>query len=557
MRITDFQGFTVLFAQSITYNALGLRESEAWQYADSTQVITRYVYDGERLIERRVNVLGDNPQAWTFAYQYDPDGNIASITETTTETTCATLFYDGAGRLLRIDAPETQTNLLYDAYGRLIRMNDTRLSYQGADESPYALLVNNAPVYFGAVEGQPVQFQVGRGGDVTWMINDGRSRALLPYEADTDPSSNVWLFDALGRYVPIVTPAFENPCNLNGAPPNLTENLAVQPLTDGALWLANAGFYIQNGRAYEMETGVYVQRAPYMDALGNIYEAGEANIAPFPVTETSATSNGLRLLRDAMVAGDLNRSLSATSILSAYVPQIDGHESALALDFARARQPLSDTLTDLLALPNWLATQYNLPSAYRDEDGYLRLPVQDAPAQGGYAGEFIMPFNAQMPRWDALVMTAIQPTQSVLARLMDDLRPVTAISSYQPMTHTPLLVQSWQVTDNEPVSTAGDVLAWLPTPLRNPEQGAFALDFADGLANIHSQSDAEWISDVLKDHLPALPALPPINLADWRAELFRDDVFNPASDYGDVLPALPNLPAFRWGVNEDWLGVGR
>jgi hypothetical protein len=333
--------------------------------------------------------------------------------------------------------------------------------------------------------------------------------------------------------------------------------LNIQPLTDGALWLADAGFYIQNGRAYETETGVYVQRAPYMDALGNTYEAGEANVAPFPVTETSATGAGLRLLRDALVAGNLNTTLSADAIVSAYVPQIDGHESALALAYTEARQPLADSLTHLLALPDWLATQYNLPSAYRDEDGYLRLPVQDAPAQGGYGGEYVLPFAGELPRWDSLMMTAIQPTQTVLARLMDDLRPITPISSYQPPTHTPLLVQSWQVADISPVSTAGDVLAWLPTPLRNPENGAYALDFADALGDMSSQSDAEWVADALSDHLPAIPNLPPMNLSDWRDEVFREDVFNPAAGYGEVLPALPHLPAFRWGVNDDWLGVGR
>jgi len=558
MRITDFQGFAVLFSQSITYNALGLRESEAWQYADSTQLISRYAYDGERLIERRVNLLGSTPTTWVFEYDYDENGNMTAITETTTATVCAQLSYDNANRLVSIDKNDAQTNLLYDAYGRLVRAGDVRLSYRGADSSPYAMLVNSNPVYFGAVEGQPAQFQVGRGGDVTWLINDGRNRTLLPYQTDDDPSNEVWLFDALGRYVPISTPAFDNPCQINGLPANLSPELAIQPLRDGALWLAQTGLYIQNGRAYDIETGLFAQRAPHLDALGNAYESGENNIIPYPISTQSAEGNGLRLLRDAMLANQLNSSLSAQAVLSAVVPQIGAHTSPLATAYREARQPLAHTLANLLALPEWLETQYNMPNAYRDEDGYLRLPLQDAPAQGGYDGNFINPFLTDLPQWNQLVMTAIQPADAVLSGLMDDLRPLTPMSSYQPTAQfTPLLVQSWRMDNQSRIITADDVLAWLPTPLANPAQGAYALDFGALVSDVWEKSEAEWVAETLTNHLPSLPALPPMNLGDWRATVFTDDVFNPLAGYGDVLPNLPSLPAYRWGANEDWLGVGR
>lgn len=57
MRITDFQGLTVLFSQAIRYNEVGLRIGENWQYADGTQVIIRYSYGANsQLTERVVNI---------------------------------------------------------------------------------------------------------------------------------------------------------------------------------------------------------------------------------------------------------------------------------------------------------------------------------------------------------------------------------------------------------------------------------------------------------------------------------------------------------------------
>ncbi len=555
LRITDFNGLTVLFAQSITYNADGVRESETWQYADGTQVFIRYRYEADRLLERTVNILGNQNRTLAYRYEYDNNGNITRITETTSAVECANMRYDGANRLVSITREAGATPLAYDAYGRLISAGDVRVSYRGAGADVLALAVGRDVYYVGAVQNQPAQFLVGRGGDVTWLVNDGRRRTLLPYTADTDPLTEIWLFDALGRYVPLTTPDFANPCNLNGLPANLTPALSVQPLADGALWLPNLGLYIQNGRAYETETGLYTQRANVVDALGDLYTAQTGNIVPYP---TAHRTDGLRLLRDATQRGQINAHLSAQTVLATHLPHIADDTSPLMRAQHGAQTPVRRTSQQLLFLADWLKQAYNLPNGYRDDNGYLRLPMLDAPAQGGYGGDYQPPFDMAIPDWDTLLMTSIQPSQAILRDLMDDLRPITPVTTYQTQfSPTPLLMQTWQ---HRPVSapiTADAVLEWLPTPLAHPQYGASALDFADLLADMWRMTNMDWVDERLEAHLPRIPDLPPLTLDDWRDTAFRDDILDPLAGYGAVLPPLPDMPRYPWGNSPDWLGVGR
>ena len=555
LRITDFNGLTVLFAQSITYNADGVRESETWQYANGTQVIIRYRYQADRLSERTVNIIGAGNRTLNYQYSYDNNGNLTRIAESTSAVECAAMRYDGANRLISITRQAGSTALVYDAYGRLTSAGDVRVSYRGAGADVFALAVGRDVYYVGDVDNQPAQFLVGRGGDVTWLINDGRRRALLPYTADTDPLTDIWLFDALGRYVPLGTPDFADPCNLNGLAANLTPALLVQPLADGALWLPNLGLYIQNGRAYESETGLYVQRANAVDAVGNLYTAQTGNIAPYPVAHPT---DGLRLLRDAMIRGQINNQLSAQTVLADHLPHISADTSPLMVAGQGAQTPVRRTTQNLLLVADWLNTNYNLPNAYRDEQGYLRLPAIDAPAQGGYGEMYQAPFEMTIPTWDTLLMTSIQPSQAILRGLMDDLHPITPIRTYQSQfAPLPILTQTWQNRAVAMPITADAVLAWLPTPLAHPQYGASALDFADLVAEMWHLSDMDWVNERLSAHLPTLPNLPPMTLADWRDTAFREDVLDPLAGYGAVLPALPDMPRYRWGDNMDWLGVGR
>ena len=566
MRVTDFQGLAVLFSQSITYNDIGLRTGEAWQFGDGTQVITRYSY-GEstapnQLSRRTVNVVGGGQNnTYSYDYAYDARGNLTGITETSTNTVCASLRYDGLNRVTNITRTSTEinTDLRYDAYGRLVQAGDVRLSYRGDSDSVLALNVNNVPYYMDNVDNQPASFQVGRGGDVTWLINDGRDRALQPYLSDSDPSNEVWLFDALGRYLPPVTPTFDDVCALNGLPSNLTAPLAVQPLADGAIWLANAGLYIQDGRAYEVETGLYAQRAHSVDALGNVYEEQSNNTLPYPVRESDYASQGLVLLREALMTTTINDTLTAQAIFTGMLPHIPNATSSFMDAENLAGANLADMTRSLLMFPNWLETQYNIPSAYRDNDGYLRIAVMDTPAQGGYVGGFVKPFDDTLPTWDDALMSSIQAPNIILQRLLGDASRSQAqvFSTYRAhASATPLLMQTWQ-TPHTAIATPSDVLAWLPTTLDRPHYGAYALDLMGELAELSAVTGADVIGEQLDHHLPATPNLPPINLEVWRAGVFGGDVLNPLAHDTPQLPALPSMPTYRWGANDDWLHVIR
>jgi YD repeat-containing protein len=565
MRVTDFQGLAVLFSQSITYNDIGLRTGEAWQFGDGTQVITRYTY-GEstapnQLSRRTVNVVGAQNRTYSYNYAYDARGNLTGITETSTNTVCASLRYDGQNRLTNITRASTDVNtdLRYDAYGRLVQAGDVRLSYRGNSDDVLALNVNNVPYYLDTVDNQPSSFQVGRGGDVTWLINDGRDRALQPYLSNSDPSNDVWLFDALGRYLPPVTPTFDDVCALNGLPENITAPLAVQPLADGAIWLAEAGLYIQDGRAYEVETGLYAQRAQSVDALGNVYEEQSNNALPYPIRESDYASQGLVLLREALMTTTINDTLTSNAVLVGMLPNIPDATSSLIHAETLAGANLTDMTRSLLMLPHWLETQYNIPSAYRDTDGYLRIPVMDTPAQGGYAGGFVKPFDDTLPTWDDALMSSIQAPNIILERLMGDASRSQAqpFSTYRAhASATPLLVQTWQTTHTT-IGTPSDVLAWLPTTLDRPHYGAYALALMDELAGLSGVTEADVINEQLNDYLPTTPDLPPVNLEVWRADVFGDDVLNPVAGDMPTLPALPPMPSYRWGANDDWLHVIR
>jgi YD repeat-containing protein len=557
MRVTDFQGLAVLFSQSITYNELGLRTGETWQYGDGTQVITRYGYEGNRLSERRVGVVGNTSASFVYAYDYDDAGNITAITETTTAIECATMRYDGMNRLISITKNEDQTEFLYDAYGRLTRAGDVRLTYRADSDDVLVVTVGNQPYYMGGVNNQPPLFQVGRGGDVTWLINDGRNRTLQPYISDSDPSNEVWLFDALGRYVAVGTPNFADVCNLNGLPSNITPQLAVQPLADGAIWVANSGLYVQDGRAYDIETGLFTSRSANIDALGNVYESQNNATFPYPVTAESANARGLNLLREAVNTATLNTSLTANAVLNNAIPQVLSDISPLAQARELAGSQLATTTEKMLLFPNWLETSYNLPSAYRDEDGYLRVPLMDTPAQAGLGG-FVPPFSTDIPAWDNLLMTSIDAPQQILNRLVENARPsaMNPFSTYRAQSDiVPLLAQTWREPISAPV-TPSDVMAWLPSTLDAPHIGAYALDLADMLEGLPEPTAADWVNERLNAHLPQLPNTPPISLDEWREEIFRDDLLDPLAE-ADVLPNLPDMPFYRWGANADWLHVGR
>jgi YD repeat-containing protein len=554
LRITDFQGFTVLFAQSITYNPLGWREGETWQYADGTQVIIRYIYTNDRLTQRRVSIIGANARNLIFDYTYDQKGNLTRIAETTSNTECASLRYDGANRLVGITRDSVNTAIAYDAYGRLVSAGDVRVSYRGAGTDVMALAVGRDVAYVGAVDQQPAQFLVGRGGDVTWLVNDGRKRTILPYIANTEPSNEVWLFDALGRYVPLTTPDFANPCLLNGKPANLSPLLSVQPLADGAMWLADVGVYIQDGRSYESEMALFTQRANTVDALGNMYASQTGNAVYYPNTPRQ---DGLRLLRDALMRGQINTILSAHAVRQTYLPHIADDSHLLANAQQGARTPLQITTHNALFLADWLATRYNLGSAYRDENGYLRLPANDFPLQSGDSGAYLPPFQSQIPAWDALLISSVRPSQTILSGLMEDSRLIQPPRAYIGYTSTPLLHQAWD--DHRPSLpiTADAVLNWLPTPLIAPQYGADALDFADAVAQLWTYTDADWAQARLNDHLPTMPDLPPLTLDAWRETAFTTTILDPMANYGALYPTMPDMPRYRWGLNIDWLGTGR
>jgi YD repeat-containing protein len=610
VRVNDRESGQLLYLLTITYDAAGQRTTETRQYGDGTQIAIDYIYDDlNQLAQRRLSrnraaeaALNSSPfllllagLTWLvrasprrrtaflilasgllvalafslttaqqvngviYNYNYDNRGNLTRIGIEGHEGACARYAYDSANRLIRATMGDFQQFYTYDAYQRLASIGEKRLIYHGSSHTLLATIDDEGvPHYHGQTRSLPEWFRQA-GDETVWLLNDGRKDILAALIAG-DETGPVWLFDPLGRFLSLMPPSLEaDPCRELAIPPSLAALSPLQTLQEDMVWDGSTNLYFAGGRAYAPELGRYLQRDPLgPDALGNVYSYPARQTTPPVRSRLSGYFDGLYRLREALLTTGGVEDLRAETIRAAYGPAGVWEADPLAAHLAGIAAQSQQQLARQFDLPLWLATNYNLPGAYIDERGALRMDRVHAPGQGG--------LKRAIPAVGAVFDLNLNPlpeVESSLSRL-DRLNALAApvapgLTVYEPFAWQPAPpdVRVRHVVDLPPLDTAqtpGAVLDWLPLDRRMPETGTRVLDVLSILAELPERSGQDWIELALDSSLPSLPVMPPASGEEWMARWFTEDIFGVAGMLRSRWPELPgiNAPVYQLGPNPDW-----
>jgi YD repeat-containing protein len=622
MRITDSNQFEVRFVQSINYTADGLREGEAWVYGNGVQVSLNYEYkEGSAAVDqlarlridivrpvqvsaglwllfawvvlrnlktRRRLVIGGTvvaglsvglmvlaqtapPQSntlggesYTLVYAYDNGGNLTSVQDEATGTDCVTYSYNAVGQLTQVArADGDQTSYSYDPYGRITQADGVQLMYWGASNKLVMSNSGGVLYQYGQVENQPPAFAANPQQQLTWFLNDGQQRITQAIPAQATPTSDVWLFDPLRRYVSLRAPGeVFDPCDLTGVPDEVPDATRFQSLQDGTVWDAATNLYFVNGRTLEPETGLYLQPDPLgPDALGTVYGYPSRSVAPPIRKRPPAYTDGLYRLRNATETININHTLTAEAVRAEFgTPRLPGGADLFELQ-AKGREPFEATMHKMMALPEWLETEYNMPGPVRDaQTGAVRFSPFGTPAQTGGPAPGYMPAFDDLPRWDAAVTAPIQTPQDYVQSLMQYSTPPTEqfYKTYLPQgwqNRALNVTQTWQ-SPAPPVAPGQQpdaVLEWLPRTLESPVNAAYVLDTVQMLRAMPYQAPHDWIKTYTDEASPNWPELPSLDVDAWRETYFTEDTLGVQRGVFAPMPELPDIVMYPYGVNLDWL----
>lgn len=611
LRVTDTTNLRVIFTQAYAYTNLGLRERETRQYADGTQVIFNYRYNGNSQIitstttivrpsivaglggitlggfalgmvmvlwRRRqwvfiatfVLILGgmamplyaqlQREQTYNYAYDYDNRGNLTRMTHTDAREVCFEYGYDSLNRLISYKNGQVTRTYSYDLYGRPKTVDNLKLIYVGDSSQLYAIQNGNSDLrYFAQIDNQPSPFVVNANGDTTWLLNDGRYRALKTFKTG-DIVRETWLFDSLGRSLNLESPTFETfePCQAHKRQMPDDVVLRVLSLSDGTLWDAQTGLYFQRGRVYEPEIGRYLQVDSLgVDMLGNVYDSRERTSIPLLLEQqVPFIYEGIYRLREAYEFSRINERLTAEIVKAQYLPNLTVAFNPLKQALDTSKSAFNDNLLNMLSLPLWLGQNYSLPATYANaSDGALRLPLSGY-GQGGLNQLFDAPQNLNAPNWTQLLVASVQSPQATLGRFMETYSaPQTQLTkAYQPLRvafnghyfNTQQAPSWWGGNDTTPE----DVVSRLPRTLLDVTTAAYALDVTQLLMQSSTVTVTDKVSEMLNYYLPRSPELPPLTLEQWQSQYFANDALGRERM---LLPALPSPIRYTATFNEKWL----
>jgi hypothetical protein len=270
-------------------------------------------------------------------------------------------------------------------------------------------------------------------------------------------------------------------------------------------------------------------------------------------------ADGLFRLRDALAIISLQDRLTAANIQAAFAPGPTRHGTdSLPATLNDIRSDTMDLLLRRLDMPVWLATQYNLPAPYLDDDGALRLDRDNAPGQGGLASPFIQSDFRFDPEEDWLPdLSSLLSSLELSVNLASP--PDRTLTLYQPFAWQPpgLTLASLWTTQSPHVQSAytpSAVQEWLPQNLRAPEQAARTLDAILSLTDLPYRSGEDWLEATLEEALPDDLTLPPKNGAEWLQNWFTNDTLGVARMLDARVPDLPDVdePVYDLGVNDFW-----
>lgn len=626
MRVTDASQYEVLYVQSINYTNSGLRDSETRQYADGTQTVIDYQYEtdttssfaGNRVTRVRIDIVrpiglsagfvlaffwmllsfrrthrrmlvvvvlcaglgfgllvlaqqelplpqmravaGEN---YALVYSYDNTGNLMKIENERDGTTCRTFTYDARNNLTQITHSDgTQTTYGYDAYGRVTQVDSVGLMYWGDSQRLAAVNNGGTTNHYGQLADQPPAF-VANDQQVMWLMNDGKDRITQVTPQKAEPTSDVWLFDPLQRYVSLQAPTIEfDPCRLTETPSSIPGDMRLQPLQDGSVWDSTTNLYFMDGRVYDPEIGRYLQRDPLgPDALGMVYGYPSRTTTP-PVRERPpAHTDGLYLLREAMTVININDTLTAEAVRAEYgVPHLPPDADIYQLQ-EDGRTAFDQTMMRLFNLPTWLEGHYNVPAARLNPmTGALQMPTHNTPGQGVGQHDFAPPFHTDLPTWESSLMTSIQTPDTYAGELALQSIPLHTrhYTTYVPQQWQNHPLGVWQLWGAPAVPVQVNdqpsaVLQWLPRTLEDPTSAAAVLETVQVLKQMPYQTPHDWVNTYVATAQPDLPALPVSDSEAWKTTFFSDDTLGVNRGLIDPMPAMPEVPMYAYGVNTTWL----
>jgi len=282
------------------------------------------------------------------------------------------------------------------------------------------------------------------------------------------------------------------------------------PLFGDGLWDTANNLFFVDGRAYDPQLARYLQPDPNgVDAYGRRYEFTVDTVQP-PVRLIGASDRrGL----EALVAFDqlqgIETELSAAVVLTEFAQPIPSGLLNLAWEDA-LQQPaggFQDTVDNLLRLPAWLNSAYNLPGAQLDvREGALQVIDSPAPGQGGvgisspvFASVSALPFAPVIPDASADMVTQLL-----------DLRRFPSV--------TPFAYRSFGWRDNGSSAvvpqigrfmTPSAVLDRLPRAFTTTApMGAAVLPLLSELERLPAETLESWVDRIFAASLPTLFPLP-------------------------------------------------
>lgn len=532
---------------------------------------TAIILTGLLVIVSDISAQQQVTQTYSFDYIYDAAGNISRIQtpdpqNPTQNLICREYIYDSTNRLIGLQLPDREITLSYqvDLYNRLIGIDQKTVLYAG--KQPFALRdAAGSITYYGRIGGKSPIWLAGDAGE-WWQMPDGRDRVLTIDNTD-EP---VRLLDPAGRVIALSIPAASeiedfNPCTLNDDYVTSEVLFTPQPEFNNLL---NIDFFLylgQDGRAYDPVIGRFLQRNPEGPSeLGSVYEIGQPQPVPVQRRPASTLSGGIMALRDALAVTHTGQNLTAAAIAQQYLPAprptrdwTEALANPLALPGSGVNQ-----MAELLTLPAWLQSAYNLPGAnFTLTSGAIRLDTGSTPGHGGLQA---LPPTLLQPSTMLMLPTAPLSPLAALQGMVGQLNlPVKIPYSYDSRLWLPNgtlhLAKAWRNTAPRigREYTPGIVLDSLPQPLTQPQTAADLLTLVEKLIALPEMTGQDWLQTMIYDSLPQLPELPAQDAAMWRKQWFTDDTLglaHPLTKSREV-PPLPYLPTYRIGYNPDWMFI--